>query len=787
MSRYPKKPYEIGFGSAALYPGRTLNHVIVAKADLPCNTIVIHGVNDVGVSYGAVEAGLCAGMTKRLALPDGAFVPNEYRNFTDADRDRLEDDPDAIFFKRVATPKAHSFAIPFYWGFREETKPVKTKGGQYTDRYGNRLDKDYSKEGGPFANATNSLPDMWNKGFSGAYGVIDYMSHDPLRPVNDAPGHMYMVLAAQRLAALVQMIRDYDADETVNIVAHSQGCMVSLLAQAFLLQDGRKPVDALVMNNPPYSLEDALPALEGAGAMFKGGTDPRMEKEGDYGTIAGDQTLHARLQTLANIVQGVAANRHTTPAFQSLQGPGGCTVGTKWAPGADRDNRGKVYLYFCPEDATVALNVMRGIGWQGVPDFKTGNKLEPDGTNVWGQPQFKAKQTELKPLSTIGPHFFQRVFTKRLRAPAKGGAPAPVLVGAPAPYDFAFCLEGEENYGHVNADSRTRRGEVEPTEWPVKDKWFGLVPKPEDQRREGIRTITGEALATPVKPDLDGGAVPGSDGKDERPDGIDASTAVTSDYGQRDVWQVIPDPHGAGTPVDAWRVSPGPATYAGPVAEAEPGASAQAAAVINAGKTRPTQMREIVNVFRCLRQPNPYAKPVPIGQWLVQCKESPDEARLRWQHGTVSRSFHSAIFCSAFNHEHVTAYDLAIGQGKAVSNPHFRAYLCAVADWRLKRLATPGKDKARPGILTWDKFLGSFADYYCTEPAERKALIEGTCHYYSTGVLPDFLPVLPGGLPPAVVCETSLARRMEPCMVKPTPKPAENKCEASDSFGEGLT
>jgi hypothetical protein len=38
-----------------------------------------------------------------------------------------------------------------------------------------------------------------------------------------------------------------------------------------------------------------------------------------------------------------------------------------WEPGADRDNRGKGYLYFCPDDMTVALDNVRGIGWVQAP------------------------------------------------------------------------------------------------------------------------------------------------------------------------------------------------------------------------------------------------------------------------------------------------------------------------------------------------------------------------------------------------------------------------------------
>jgi hypothetical protein len=118
-------------------------------------------------------------------------------------------------------------AIPFHWGDRELSKKTKTANGQKTDRHGTRLDKDLSKGGGPFANATSTVPDMWNKGVCAPVDIVG----DPLRPLVSAPGRMYMVLAACRLAALISMIRQYEADEVVTIVVHSQGCMLSLLGR----------------------------------------------------------------------------------------------------------------------------------------------------------------------------------------------------------------------------------------------------------------------------------------------------------------------------------------------------------------------------------------------------------------------------------------------------------------------------------------------------------------------------------------------------------------------------
>ncbi|MBJ7312576.1 DUF3274 domain-containing protein, partial [Rugamonas sp. CCM 8940] len=143
----------------------------------------------------------------------------------------------------------------------------------------------------------------------------------------------------------------------------------------------------------------------------------------------------------------------------------------------------------------------------------------------------------------------------------------------------------------------------------------------------------------------------------------------------------------------------------------------------------------------------------------VKRTETPDEARLRWQHEEVEKSFHGSIFGSSSNHEHVTAYDLAIGQGTAVSDPKFYAYLCAVADWRLKKPTR--KDRVRPSILLWTNFVTQFKVFLDAEPEWRKKLIEGNCVYYSTGELPACLPVLPAQLPVDVVCESLDGRRME--------------------------
>ena len=204
MSSYPKVPYVVGKDVTLLQCERTVCKKVKIRRNLPGNIIVIHGVNDLGVSYKAVEHGLCEGLKERLGR---GFTPASYRMPVAADKDKLEEDPDAVFFKRSFNEETNSPVIPFYWGYREVSDKTGTKNGQYVDRYGNRLDKDLSKEGGPFGNATSSLPDMWRRGI---YAPVDPVG-DALRPLCTAPGRMYMVLAAQRLAALISMIRDYDA------------------------------------------------------------------------------------------------------------------------------------------------------------------------------------------------------------------------------------------------------------------------------------------------------------------------------------------------------------------------------------------------------------------------------------------------------------------------------------------------------------------------------------------------------------------------------------------------
>lgn len=736
---YPKSEYVIKRDTTVLQCGRVSNKIVEVPRELPCNIILVHGVNDVGTGFCEAEDGLCAGLQKRLSR---LFKPATYKMPSQADKAETLDDPDAVFFKRTVDPDTDSPVIPFYWGFREVGRMTKTVNGQKTDRNGTRLDKDLSKGGGPFGNATGSLPDMWNRGI---FAPMD-PAGDPLRPIKTGPGRMYMVLAAERLAALIAMIRKYEPKDTVTLVAHSQGCLLSLLAQALLMEKGQRTADTLILTHPPYSLEEEMGVMMSGLSHFQGDKDAAMEPY--YDLIDGRQSMNARLQTLVNIVAGVAKSKATEPAFAKInESDCGGMVEGRWKPDADRDNRGKVYLYFCPEDMTVALDNMRGIGWQGVPDYIQTTRYQQQAMSgyVGSKASFLLPSTlTRKPLDELGTSFRQRVFTAKPRPAPGTQKPALVLVGQP-PHDFALRVKGEDDHAHVAESARSLRESLPVARWPVDTN-----ASPEEQRY-GIRKINGEPLRSPCVADLrwnqiDADKIPASSmmakaknrGPCEQIDPIDAAIAITGTGGLKVTIEELPAAVGKTGLGDKAGLLPEPERMR--VEDAYNQAK-------HPGSKNPDDRYSIIVASR-----------QNDGKVVAKVQESPNAARLRWQNELSAKSFHSAIFASHKNHQNVTAYDVAIGSGKASSDPKFYAYLCAVADWRRK---IPGpNERARDGMKTWENFLSEFGAYYACEHDGRKALIKGNAHYYSSGELPAGLPLLTGKLWGIVISETTQGRRV---------------------------
>ncbi|WP_300729422.1 DUF3274 domain-containing protein [Pseudomonas sp.] len=382
-----------------LVPNRPGDRRVAIPRDMPGIVIFLHGVNDPGASYESVETGLLQGLNERLNRPDlcagrygaefAAAKAVPVKDLNSTERNRL-DDPDTHLYKRSTDKNTRSCFIPFYWGYRAAPDEIKRdKNGdptklrtQYQDNFNNRLDRHFAKGGGFFANATNNLLEMFGEGFDTLTRHLANLALPNTLFMGANPHRRYFILAAHRLAMLVSEARRLAPDETITIMGHSQGTLITLLAQALLVDRGQRCADCAIMVASPYSL---LPSK----------------------TPEGSDTLG----TLIDIVRAVTATPHAMPSLSELQygqpAYGGRT-GPHWSPqqgqrlGPDentvvfpeRDNRGKVYLYFSHDDSTVGINDVSGIGTFGVPSHL------PDGKPV---------------MSAMPSGFYQRLWSTRHR------------------------------------------------------------------------------------------------------------------------------------------------------------------------------------------------------------------------------------------------------------------------------------------------------------------------------------------------------------------------------------
>ncbi|WP_321867738.1 T6SS effector phospholipase Tle3 domain-containing protein [Paraburkholderia tropica] len=428
MSNAASNSKVIGSGAGVTTSNRASDRPVARPNDLPGIVIFSHGVNDPGANYETVEEGLCQGLNERLDRPD--MVKGEYgarylqataakkKGQANTVQDRIAADPDTYLYSRDGT-NAHSVFIPFYWGYRASKKEIlKDKSGnpvklrtQYQDVRGNRLDAHFAKAGGMFNNATTNIPDMYGAGFMSTFVTRRLMQFGMMNNYQfsgQSPERHYQVLAAKRMATLISEIRAVKPDETVTVMAHSQGTVISLLAQAMLHDAGKRCADCLILVDSPYALTEAYLANTAS----------------QHGAPL--QTVQARLQTLVNIVSQCTKTPHTLPALKDLvfSSPGsGGRAGHKWTstsgtrPDAhgkptvfdERDNRGRVYLYWNPNDKTVDIPTVRGIGTYGIPDTVEGTEYFWDGSHTRPQSATNtyAAMNALKEL-----RFYQRVWIK---------------------------------------------------------------------------------------------------------------------------------------------------------------------------------------------------------------------------------------------------------------------------------------------------------------------------------------------------------------------------------------
>lgn len=327
---------------------------------LPGVIIFVHGVNSEGEWYDAAEKALCEGLNERLGLGGSEFRLEENSYI-----DREVEAPHRMHERRYDSRNpGRSPVIRFFWGYREPEAVAAQ--GKYKVPLRNISGVDFAKRskddqgpwfwgGGPFQNGTNNLQQMWSgKGFSRhLFGVVNLqlLNTEPERQLQDAPARDYYPHAAQRLANLIDKIRTRYPHDTITVMSHSQGTMIAMAAAA--LCSTRAP-DALFLMNSPFALDDKIT---------------------DFATSGNDRpTAAAREKTFRNIANRIRTDRRMLDdRLKGLLQVGKTPDGKPWRPDAqltpelaERDNHGRLYVYFSPHDRVMGMSALESIGWQGV-------------------------------------------------------------------------------------------------------------------------------------------------------------------------------------------------------------------------------------------------------------------------------------------------------------------------------------------------------------------------------------------------------------------------------------
>ncbi|CAG4920532.1 T6SS effector phospholipase Tle3 domain-containing protein [Paraburkholderia saeva] len=354
---------------------RLITHHMIVPSIMPGTIIFVHGVNSEGEWYAKAEEQFCKGLNLRLGRSDLArseYNPTTRRFYRARENNEL-----------FASP-----VIPFYWGYKLQPGDEQRYPGIY-----HRDDKAWG--GGPFQNGTNNLLQFWQDGFRRHLlgGVVDLQALNPeiSRQLQDAPPRGYYVHAAKRLANLIDTIRSDFPNEPINVIAHSQGTMITLCAMLYVQ---KRPPDTVILNSSPYSFDTKV-------------TDYLSAANGD----ADVQTADARRNTFWSIskklteartqypekdkydhecgwegVKGITTlHVHVDPGHpQANSHVGGLVDDQPWHEHehSGRDNRGKLFVNFNPADRVIGVSAVAGIGWQGIPS-KILNETSPMFANVY--------------------------------------------------------------------------------------------------------------------------------------------------------------------------------------------------------------------------------------------------------------------------------------------------------------------------------------------------------------------------------------------------------------------
>ncbi|OCF92006.1 hypothetical protein A9G17_02190 [Gilliamella sp. wkB7] len=407
--------------------GAMLTSNIEASRPLPCVVILIHGVNDVGEAFENQDKMICEGLNRRLGRKD--LKPNKWRwAQTSADDfspriqmlPEWQENVDQIkppLKPKTVKHKSYSPIIPFTWGYRpvdEETykqeqiayykrlqdSNVKDPELPYNsywvernyhlktdnievnklncDKFGNWIDYLYRRNGGPFANATTCIPDMYGPGMAGFLGSAGELATPKGARSYLNPHRIYYAFAAHRLAKLIKQIRKDTEGQNIpiNIVAHSQGTIITMLANLILANDKSEPLpaDCVILAHSPYAFEPTLAEIVSKDLSM--GVQSQYGREQTFINFV-DQMHNFQTDRRSkkfnpeNLIETGVINTAIDDSELYTQADGTKKQYDRLGDDVElfyRDNFGKVYQYFSPNDHVVSLWNVQGMGWQGIPD-----------------------------------------------------------------------------------------------------------------------------------------------------------------------------------------------------------------------------------------------------------------------------------------------------------------------------------------------------------------------------------------------------------------------------------
>lgn len=272
------------------------------------------------------------------------------------------------------------------------------------------------------------------------FASLHFNDGDFTHPIYENPHRIYQFFAAQRLADLIIQIRSepITAKDVINVVAHSQGTIITMLANMLVKQAGYAPVNCVILNHSPYSLESRVAENIQPGYQ---------------------QTDDARQQTFKNFcrlmhTQWKGGGKMAESELQALEAS--CTLRKpsdnplRTDDRYCRSNDGKVYNYFCPNDGVVSLENVQGFGWRGIPQ-----NIASDIPNLFQRVFYQhgevgnipdANPFELPPRNEGDAKY-------AFLTNASYSARDVVINGEELPEPFIFKLQGEDN--HPDNDPKT--------------------------------------------------------------------------------------------------------------------------------------------------------------------------------------------------------------------------------------------------------------------------------------------------------------------------------------------